>query len=66
MELSTCFPSVGLVSVQAGSAPAGIHSPVTKGKGQKPAGRAELGDQVGLRHEWKCPIDLDTATQGGD
>lgn len=66
MELSTCFPSMGLDGVQAGSAPAGIHSSATKGKGQKPAGRAELGDQVGLRHVWKCPIDLDTAIHSGD
>lgn len=67
-ELSTCFPSVGLVSVQPGSVPGGIHSPVTKGERQKHAGRAELGDQVCLRHVWKCPFDLDTgaAVRGGD
>lgn len=40
----------------------------TKGEGWKPAGGAELGGQLGLKHLWKFPTDLGTGTAvwGGD
>lgn len=45
-EMKTCFSSVGLVSVQPGYVPDGMHSTVTKCKGQEHAERAELVPQL--------------------